>query len=1027
MHAGCVAGAVTLAPNFLDQAEAGLHLHGSSGGSSLGRSVLNFDFLNTIYLNIAKGFGSMSFATSADYATLNADQYPVGIITSTYNGNVPLSATYYGHYTLQWTGVSAFQVTPPAIIYSGGAGVSGVTPSASGTAPNGNLTFYNPAANPANQNAEFSFGALVTAVSGGSGSLVTITTPSLSFGSGLPTGTKVKLGVGVSSNLSSGPNSDGSWTITNVSDTQFTLNSSTGVVSPTVTGSGGPGTQSEAILSTASTSVAFLTNAGGTVTHAFSNMIWCKTADLAAISSGKLLTQACIDFVIAYKPRYLRFMNYMATQADYTNYTYRAPVTSLFYAPARVEPAYFVGSTAGSADAYTSSNPTASPGGAYVDGEVVQFFANRANAGRSPTLNPGGRGAKGLWSTSALPILLPITGTVTNGDVISLVLTGGAVSPSPHTFFYEANTGTASFTASITSNVMTVTGTPTGKITRGQKVSANGAFILTNGTGTGGAGTYNLSPGSNVASTAMTSSGFFGADSSINILGANFQRAFAADPIIVAAVISAGNVGNGGVYAFYNRNHPSGLTVFTSSTSGAGTEVITPGTYDVAGGPFGNSIISGSLYSAFYSKLLDGFILHGGQVGCGGPLEVIAEVCTRANVGAYLIPPTSYTDASITALGAWAATNLPGIQVAMEHSNEPWNAFASPFALFQCYGVMLGFSEPGEQALYDFWGLRSLQASQLFASGYTGAGGTRSNLMCILANHAVDGAGLSLSTLWRGPNLVTSNPTYAAIGGPNWTSPGVDHSTGSPTFNRPIDAVDAISYAPYIQGFYAGQGFSPYWDTSLPLADHVPMFQASADFAAGGATNITNALNAWDFDLTSQTYQSGVNTGKYGALLVTWWLTSANFGGDHIHKWENNCALFDGARPAGKANLSVIQYEGGNQQTLAPDINNPTTSAAIAPLAAQFTTNGWDLSPYGASNTIVATNLVNLNLAYFQSTQFYNTTLNFWNAMKTIHAARPVFCPAQFGIVGPSAYAVLFGDIGSTPYSSLAAETAYNH
>lgn len=79
---------------------------------------------------------------------------------------------------------------------------------------------------------------------------------------------------------------------------------------------------------------------------------------------------------------------------------------------------------------------------------------------------------------------------------------------------YRFNLGTgASFTASITTTVLTVTGTPTGTLAVGQQVLgagvAAGTFILSLGSGTGGAGTYNVSVSQTVGSISMTTSGAF--------------------------------------------------------------------------------------------------------------------------------------------------------------------------------------------------------------------------------------------------------------------------------------------------------------------------------------------------------------------------------------------------------------------------------------------------------------------------------------------------------------------------------------
>jgi len=133
-------------------------------------------------------------------------------------------------------------------------------------------------------------------------------------------------------------------------------------------------------------------------------------------------------------------------------------------------------------------NPTVTAPGSYPSGSppIVTFSA------------PGGGG------TTATGHAL-----VGGAQVISITLT------SPGSGYLPTDTVTvtigpnASFTASIAGTVMTVTGSPTGTILPGQAVQGvgvtPGTFITSNGSGSGGAGTYNISPSQTVASEAMTS------------------------------------------------------------------------------------------------------------------------------------------------------------------------------------------------------------------------------------------------------------------------------------------------------------------------------------------------------------------------------------------------------------------------------------------------------------------------------------------------------------------------------------------
>ena len=321
-------------------------------------------------------------------AILNANQYPTGSLPSPYGGNVTIPGSgYFGHYTIQWTGTAAFNIaiSAPTIAYSGGAGVYNVTPSNTGSYF-GPPTLYNNSSQATNMNVEFSFGTLAASVgtNGGNVQITTISNGAFTF----VAGTHVKFFTGVSSNLQTGPNSDGSWTIlTKDSNTQVTLANSSSIAGlVTVTGSGGVGTQSEMIMD--------LTNLGNQVTinfpstipgqpnptYAFSNFIWCQTSNLADILAGHQVSQTAITFIKNLKPKYVRFMDLMATQALYANYSQRAPVASLIYnTTSRWDPTTTGGSWGGSGDNFTVTNPSGSGAGVTVTARLCRQLPPRVN------------------------------------------------------------------------------------------------------------------------------------------------------------------------------------------------------------------------------------------------------------------------------------------------------------------------------------------------------------------------------------------------------------------------------------------------------------------------------------------------------------------------------------------------------------------------------------------------------------------------------------------------------------------------
>ncbi|CAM5998812.1 unnamed protein product [Sphagnum balticum] len=285
-----------------------------------------------------------------------------------------------------------------------------------------------------------------------------------------------------------------------------------------------------------------------------------------------------------------------------------------------------------------------------------------------------------------------------------------------------------------------------------------------------------------------------------------------------------------------------------------------------------------------------------------------------------------------------------------------------------------------------------------------------------------------------GPVAMTlTNPTYATYGGADGSSGGTYNAFP----NRPIDIADAVGYATYPYGALAGQG-SASWGgngtdnpsgcsigSNPPASYWASLLSASANYAAGGSTNITNALNAWSAD-----FRNGTINGCAGDNTLSAFLSSSIPGPSYFFNQE--AALYDGARPSGKTNLGVAQYESNMQVTLAANNINGTCPSNYTDLAAQFTSNGWNLSAYGSSNSVVAQNVVNLFLAYVNSSQYYNDMLYFWQTEQAQNSTRPFFYPAQFGIEGPGAgcaplWGLYPGDLTTTPLQNYDAFEYFNN
>jgi hypothetical protein len=897
----------------------------------LGRSTINANIgAGDLYMNIAKGF-SVGSNDPAFAASFDQDQYPQSLLKTGLGGNFPFPRSYLGRLVWKWHGLGSLQfLALPAIIYSGGANVVGV--GASSGDIGGNMTIKDRT----NPRVEFAWGWKIQSMSqspvsnGAGGYLVRLTSKPSHLGN-VASSSTIKI-----QGIRGQANALGVWKCTKIDNQTFDLQGSTWNSADPYSGPSG-----EAILSVGQVSLSFPPG----IYSSFRDLTLCRSADEAALDAGLQISQAAIDSYAALNPRYLRFMDMLAViNSTATNFKYRPRSTAMTYGAGRIEPAYWVGQlTQGSNDAYACVNPNASGKGAYVDGEIIQGYADLANSTATPTLNLGGRGAKPVFGVNVIPQLMTLTGTPTHGDVISLVFTGSYLNGgNPYVFNYTVN----------------------------------------------------------------TASGHHGPDVNVDRLGANLTYAVGRDANLVAAGITFGNGGSGQCSVVYNRNAGSGTT-FSASVSGAGTEQITFGTLKSGGIP------AKAIRTYTYSKILDGWIQNS-FLNSGTPIEVLAEICNRCNVGCWVNIPLLYSVDSATEFGATLARLLnPGLPVVCEVSNEIWN-----FGQYQTHmavhlGSQLGFAGDAHGGYLSFHALRDCQLLPAFASGWTGAGRSRSDLKLIAANTVLEGDGHYTGRMqkfgWNGADLdVSKNATLAAFGGPG----GTPLSTSYNAFpNRPIDLVDGVSYALYWKGALA-RSTSSDWNGTQSLYNS--LFQASADFAAGG-TGVARALSAWDDDV-----RRGTKNGVAGEA------TFASFAIPQ-RGYETKLREYDGPRAkAGMSKLGVYVYEAALEQGLGSNGMNDTSSADATGLNNQFTANRWVLFPaYGSSNLEVATNLIKLFLAYKNSDYFSDSVIAMFKQVTSIHEGREAY-PAWYGYSGPSTWALFPGDITTQPYKSYDAIAMFN-
>lgn len=135
---------------------------------------------------------------------------------------------------------------------------------------------------------------------------------------------------------------------------------------------------------------------------------------------------------------------------------------------------------------------------------------------------------------------------------------------------FDNDATTASATAAIVGTVMTVSGTVTGTYLIGQGLSGTGVpfgdYIVSLGTGTGGAGTYNLSINQSVIATTISAGGVIGASNKLST-----------DPLYISASTGTMPTANGPPATFTTGNHNFALQSGSPAIGYAQSETYLPG------------------------------------------------------------------------------------------------------------------------------------------------------------------------------------------------------------------------------------------------------------------------------------------------------------------------------------------------------------------------------------------------------------------------------------------------------------------
>jgi hypothetical protein len=920
-------------------------------------------------MNFAKSWNPTSSGQPLLPSLVDLNGYPNTTLASNYSGNMPLVPNYNGQYALQYTGNGVVNLLDAAIVYSGGAAVNALTqgggPAGTGYVQ-GNFKTIVSATSPS---IVFKFGGLVASVSGGGGaSNVQITTAIAINFTGVPTGTKVWFNQGCSANLVNGPNSDGSWTVTNVDSTHFTLNNSIALISPTVTGSGGVGTQTEVILARGGGSMQY---DAGIAFSGFTALVLCTQSNLSDVNAGKIWAPDFVAQFLALKGTpggigrsgnfWTRFMDCCLSASPMVECDFSQRLTpssqcwtsNSQYRQGYITPSTNAAITNGGSDNYTCADPSVSTlsGGVYLDNAIVQGIPSATNSGGNPTLAVGTGPAKPIFGFGNVWTIIP--------RITTLPTTPG--------------TDVLQFTFQAT------------------WLNSNTPVVVNYTTVAGDTTIQNLS--SNLVN-------FFNAQGTLTSAGIKFTNSNnAVGPCITAPTAQAGRM----------------------TLSYSGTATITPSTL------VPSSISASGIKTFCYNYLMDGWLLISSGMNCAYPVESMIELCNR--VGSNLWYNFNFTRAayitSITqAIGDSVTGLTSGLQYGIEPFNETWNPGANPHGQLQTLGTAFGWNDGGNQSDSGYTGLKAIQYCAVASTAWTGKGRSASDIYMMQMSQVDGGAvggGFDLYQL-KGQKLVTSNTFYATYGGLNGGT-ATDHSTAP---NRPVDFPTVfIGLAPYWNNKYLGggsftgaanvqgNGFAP----NGTVAQNTLLLQASVDYANG----LTSTAFASLVNQFNRVGTVGPNTGYDFVNMQTFFTQQ-----------EATAAQFDSGRSIkvgiNHYEAGPSFGTGNNGNSGVNSVDNQASSIATADinaLAGRITSPlGWtttQLIPYTTSGTgninEVATNILTMlqgwkydlnangtaaNLNSYKNlikTSYYQALLNTSGANRETHAGQYGYAGSNWGML----------------------------
>lgn len=246
-------------------------------------------------------------------------------------------------------------------------------------------------------------------------------------------------------------------------------------------------------------------------------------------------------------------------------------------------------------------------------------------------------------------------------------------------------------------------------------------------------------------------------------------------------------------------------------------------------------ILANSITLLTYDALLDKVLCC--SVGLAGsiPIEAQIQLANSISTNLWGTIPAMASDSYATSYFTAVRDGLNASLVFYpEYTNELWNNQFPQTGLGTARGQALGWSTASNQAYSGWYSLRVRQLMGNIAP--TVFSGQMSRLRRVIAYQAGASADTVLTNRFNGTQLNSASfPAYGTYTG------GANYDTFP---NRPIDAVDVISYAPYAGGTNLCTGVDV---GCTPNSSMLAFYQALVDAVEAG--NTTTAVSLVDDDI----------------------------------------------------------------------------------------------------------------------------------------------------------------------------------